>query len=312
MILEGTKLPAFHSLLASTVDYAGLFPPTSLPFSEALSAYRDARKGPQSWMLGSFVVARSRLEELEAQADGFLPAVGDGPPWSLSVVLDVTDGDLNGEFEALRERWSGRMAVAAVEVPPSTADAIKPMAARIPEDVVAFFEVAPVQGLETRLEAVARAGAEAKIRMGGIVPKAFPSVSEVSRFLLSCKELGVPFKATAGLHHPMRGPQRVTYETNAPVCWMHGFLNLTLASVLLSVGAIADQELVEVLSESEASAFRFASNRVVWRDREITVEQIERARRSFFSSFGSCSFREPITDLEELGLLSRQSRLAPL
>ena len=311
MILEGNKLPAFHSLLASTVDYAGLFPPAKLDLEPALSVYRSARRSSESWMLGSFVIARSRLEELEAVVDGYLPEAGSGAAWSLSVVLDETDGDLVREFDELRARWQGRMLVASVEVPPKTPGEIAALEARLPEDVVTFFEVPLDDSIDRRLEAVAGCGAEAKIRTGGVVAKAFPSVPEVARFLLACKELGVPFKATAGLHHPLRGPQRIVPEQEA-MCWMHGFLNLTLAAVLLSTGTIADDELVEVLSESEATAFSFSHGRIVWRDREVTVEQIERSRRTFFSSFGSCSFDDPVQDLAALGLLDRQARLEPV
>ena len=307
MILEGTKLPAFRSLLASTVDYAGLFPPAALALEPALQRYQKARRGHDRWMLGSFVVSRSRLVELEEIARPFLPAVGDGDPWSLSVVLDDDSGDLAAEFDALRERSQGCLQVAAVEVPPKPVDEVPLLAARMPEDVVPFFEVPLDEGMERRIAAIAASGSEAKVRLGGVVARAFPSVGAVSSFLLACNNLGVPFKATAGLHHPMRGPQAITYDEDSPSTWMHGFLNLILASVFLAVGAIGDNELVEVLSESEGSAFRFSHRRIVWRDREVTVEQIERARRSFFSSFGSCSIDEPLADLERLGLLSRQS-----
>lgn len=311
MILEGNKLPAFHSLLASTVDYAGLFPPAKLDLEPALATYRNARRSPESWMLGSFVIARSRLAELEAVVENYLPEAGAGSAWSLSVVLDDTEGDLVRSFDELRSRWQGRMLVASVEVPPKSVAEIAALEARLPEDVVTFFEVPLDESTDRRLEAVAGCGAEAKIRMGGVVAKAFPSVPEVARFLLACKTLGVPFKATAGLHHPLRGPQVIVPGQNA-TCWMHGFLNLSLAAVLLSVGAIADDELVEVLSESESTAFSFSHGRIVWRDREVTVEQIERSRRSFFSSFGSCSFEDPIQDLAALGLLDRQTRLEPV
>ena len=309
MILEGTKLPAFYSLLASSVDYAGLFPPAALDLAPALERYQRARRSPESWILGSFVIGRSRLEELEAIAEDYLPSVDDGEPWSLSLVLDDDSGDLAAEFEALRSRWQGRLQVAAVEVPPKQAAEIGPLASRLPDDVVGFFEVPIDEAMPERISAIASSGSEAKIRLGGVVARAFPSVGDVAKFLLTCNELGVPFKATAGLHHPMRGPQRITYSEDSPVCWMHGFLNMTFASVLLAVGAIADEELVEVLSESEGSAFQFSHRRIVWRDREVTVEQIERARRSFFSSFGSCSIDDPLTDLTQLGLITRQSQL---
>jgi len=47
----------------------------------------------------------------------------------------------------------------------------------------------------------------------------------------------VPFKATAGLHHPVRSVQRCTYQADAPPALMHGSQRLPAAALLWHRGA---------------------------------------------------------------------------
>ena len=165
------------------------------------------------------------------------------------------------------------------------------------EEVAAFppgvyVEIADV-GL---LDAIRRHGQRAKIRTGGITPDAFPAIGNVAEFLRACKAKGVAFKATAGLHHPLRCVKPLTYEPNAPLGTMHGFLNVFLAATLLDH---ADA----ILAESDPGAFAFDDDSAAWRGHRVTTEEIVATRRDFATSFGSCSFEEPISDLRELGWL---------
>ena len=140
-----------------------------------------------------------------------------------------------------------------------------------------------------------RRNLRAKIRTGGITEDAFPSPAAVAAFIRACKEHGVAFKATAGLHHPLRCVRPLTYEPNAAVGTMHGFLNVFLAAAMVD-----DAEAV--LLESDPNAFTFDDDGVTWRSRRVTVDELK-AMREFATSFGSCSFEEPIDDLKELGWL---------
>jgi hypothetical protein len=114
--------------------------------------------------------------------------------------------------------------------------------------------------------------------------------------------VAVPFKATAGLHHPLRGEYRLTYEPDAPSATMFGFLNVFAAAALAAAGA-GDGELIELLEERRRSAFTFAADGLRWGSHVVTLDQLERSRTSFAVAFGSCSFREPVDDLQELVLL---------
>ena len=43
--------PALRALLDRIIDYAGLYPPTSLSLGASIANYREYRTGPYSWML---------------------------------------------------------------------------------------------------------------------------------------------------------------------------------------------------------------------------------------------------------------------
>ena len=145
----------------------------------------------------------------------------------------------------------------------------------------AFVEITGV----ALIPEIAKRGLRAKIRTGG---DAVPSIEQVADFLRACKTAGVAFKATAGLHHPIRRPIRKDA--------MHGFVNVFLAAAMVD-------RAEEILREEDASAFVFEDDKVKWRGREVSVEELAKMRREFALSFGSCSFEEPIDDLKELGWL---------
>jgi hypothetical protein len=149
------------------------------------------------------------------------------------------------------------------------------------------------------LDAVKEAGCFGKIRTGGLKPEAIPAPSAVAAFILACAERRLPFKATAGLHHPIRATQSLTYEAGAPRAVMHGFLNVLMASAFAWHG---EKDIEPIIAETEASAFSFGE-RAAWRSKSLDLDQIRQARLNFIHSVGSCSFDEPVADLQSLGLL---------
>lgn len=146
------------------------------------------------------------------------------------------------------------------------------------------------------IKVIAAHGLRAKIRTGGVTPDAFPSAERVAAFMRECAEHGVAFKATAGLHHPIRCVKPLTYEADAPRGTMHGFVNVFLAAALI-------HHAEEILMESEAEAFAFDDDSASWRGHRIATDDLARIRAEFAISFGSCSFDEPVSDLKELGWL---------
>ena len=132
-----------------------------------------------------------------------------------------------------------------------------------------------LEGIE--LDEVAALNARAKIRCGG---ERVPSIDELADFVRGCRERRLPFKATAGLHHAVRRDGA------------HGFLNLLAAAVF-------DEE---ALAEEDADAFRLEEHAFIWRNRLAGPIEIQLGRE-LFVAFGSCSFFEPVGELEALGLL---------
>lgn len=155
-------------------------------------------------------------------------------------------------------------------------------------------------GKLSELDKVKAAGLFAKIRTGGVRSEMIPRPEEVTDFIVRCAELRLPFKATAGLHHPLRSEQSLTYESTAPRAVLHGFVNVLMASCFAWHGERHDIE--QIIADTDPTAFRF-DKMAHWRDKSLDVSQIKEARAQFVHSIGSCSFDEPVNDLAALSLL---------
>jgi hypothetical protein len=292
--------PALRALVAGLVDYAGLFPPAELSMSDAVAHYASYRASTDAWMLGRFVVPVARLEGLAAEAARHTTTATS--PWRLSALVGddaSADADCIRTFNASQ---AGRIVVDVAEVKAASAERIGLATRALGVELAVYVELPHVADPRALLEVVRGCGARAKIRTGGVTADAFPDAAGLARFIARCAELGVPFKATAGLHHPLRGDHRLTYGPDAPSATMFGFLNVFVAGALATVG-VSEHELVAVLEERQGSAFTFGADGLRWRDQHVPLEQIARARASFAVAFGSCSFREPVDDLQELALL---------
>jgi hypothetical protein len=254
---------ALQVLLAGLIDYAGLFPPAELDMADALRNYARYREGPNAWALGRFVVPAARLNEV----DPAFPCSVIGMP---ARVVDSCELKVQSAKE--------------LPLPPP--------------GVIAYYEL-PIGENPGPLAATA---ARAKVRTGGLTPDAFPSSEALAQFIARCAEVRVPFKATAGLHHPLRGLHSCTYESGRPVAVMHGFVNVFLAASLLWLGG-SEKDAVATLEEQRACAFLFEEGSVAWHSHRMTVDELREVRREFAISFGSCSFEEPFEDLQRLGWL---------
>ena len=142
----------------------------------------------------------------------------------------------------------------------------------------------------------------AKIRTGGVTPDSIPETPRIADFLYRAAARRLAFKATAGLHHPIRSIQPLTGASDSPVACMHGFVNVFVAAAFAWQGVDRDR-ILEILNESDPGAFHFLDDELRWQASGLSITQVEAARAEFAHSFGSCSFEEPISDLRELGLL---------
>lgn len=281
-----------RALLGSVVDYAGLFPPTSASMGDAVAHYAEQRAGPDQWMLGRFVLPASRLAEFKAvQA----PFAGQ-PAWRLSAVVGDLDAELPG-IAAFNAHARGA-AVDAMEVKVAGASDIRRIASHRLPGVEVFVEV-PLADPEPLLRLVSAHGFRGKVRTGGVTPNAIPSPADLARFLAAAVRVGLPFKCTAGLHHPLRGDYRLTYEPDAPQGTMFGYLNVLLATAAVRAGWAAS-DVEALLVERDEAAVTFGASGIAWRGRVVGIHALDDTRASSLRSFGSCSFREPVDDLGPL------------
>ena len=200
-------------------------------------------------MLGRFVCPASLLARLPDPARGFSAVLDEPMPVGVEVqAVEARYRDDLGSLEGL-----------AGEV---------------------YVEVPVDDALEARLDELVAHGLRAKVRCGG---DSAPGVGELALFIRACRERGLAFKATAGLHHAVRTEEE------------HGFLNV-LAAVLFE-----DEEAA--LADDDPSSFSLDADSLRWRAHRAAPVELERARSERLHSIGSCSFFEPVEELEALGVL---------
>ncbi len=299
---------AAGALLRDLIDYAGLFPPASLAMMASVANYDAYSRSEWNWILGRFVVPVARLGEFEEAFAGLpTPTSGTGfANWRLSA---IPGSDVAADVVRIREfnarnmsSSSGRrVVVESVEVKVASSEEVTRLSGIIPEELAAYFEI-PLSSCSECFAAVAGCGRRAKIRTGGETADKFPTPESVIEFIRLCAAANVPFKATAGLHHPLRSVHQFTYQAESPSGMMHGFVNVFLAVAFLRAG-METAVAVQLLEEQSPQAFHFDSDGVGWRQHRLSREEIAAARRGFAVSFGSCSFIEPIDDLRSLHLL---------
>jgi hypothetical protein len=318
---------SLRALLSDLIDYAGLFPPAALPMQQAVENYARYLAGPDAWALARFVLPVSRFGEFEAA----MSSVRMIEPWGLSALLGKTpEADL-AEVDRFNDRNQGRAVVDSVEVKADNTDEICHIRAFVRGSITCYFEI-PTENPAAFLPTIHAIHARAKIRTGGVTPNAFPSSESLAHFILECAKYDVAFKATAGLHHPLRCVRPLTYEADAETSIMHGFLNVFMAACAVSNGRHLPLEDVDkvrflaMLLDGRNPELRF-TDEIASIDAEgehkqlpesyvgdprypggraatgISVARIREARHSFAISFGSCSFEEPLSDLRELKLL---------
>lgn len=329
---------ARRALLADLVDDAALFPPASRPMDAAVLAHRRARRGPNRDLMGRFICPASRLDELwagwanEAEPDAPLrlavvvrPAPGE--PWPDAARADLeTIGSLARAAghaarvetveiplpQRLVERADGAaIREGADEIVRLAVDSGVPMGATIhleipvrtawPQAVpAAVGALAAAAGGADR--AAAGVGLGAKVRCGGADAEAFPTPEQLAAFVGACGRHRLPFKATAGLHHPFRHLDPATGFV------LHGFVNLATASVLALRPGVDDVMLAEVLADRRAEDFALTDADLRWRNHVAGADEVAAARRTLFVAYGSCSLDEPVDDLRALGVLPPAGR----
>lgn len=294
-VRHGGVKHSLHILLHSLIDYAGLFPPAGLKMADAVANYGRYKNGPNAWALGRFVIPAARLQEFETH---FVP---DRELWHLSALIGQNPSEDFARVAEFNGRHKHSAVIDTLEAKASDATAIKELKSHVPESILVYFEIPSTGDPAELIAEIGAAHARAKVRTGGLTPEMFPSEQQVLRFLAACIAANIAFKATAGLHHPVRCLKPLTYEKDAPSGTMHGFLNVFLAAAFLLDG-MAESELNKLLLDDDPANFAFEEGAIAWRGHCLTQARLLESR-ALAASFGSCSFEEPISDLVALNLL---------
>lgn len=257
-------------------------------------------------MLDRFVLPASRLHEWVKRLPVSSQEIYSSQDRSLSVILSKNWAAELEQIHQLSETVSQReyqINIRALEIAPLSPTEIQQVCLNLPAQVDGFFEIPFDADLEPYLNVLQQTGMAAKMRTGGITGNAFPDSTQLSQRILSFAKAQIPFKATAGLHHALRGNYCLTYERDSAFTTMHGFLNVAILAAFANQQNITPEEAVVMLEERSIVPFKFTDTEISWRDRSVSVSKISLSRQQFFRSFGSCSFQEPITDLHHLGFL---------
>ena len=321
------------------IDYAGLFPPAKLSLEEAINEYISHFSDQKKWMLGRFIIPISQLNDLEK----FIPKFNDIGILRLSVLSVQSNSDKEfleqtkkeiSIINEYRRKHVGKVAIEVIETKlpsqlPSKevmTNIVKLLNSNDLEHYHEFPELPYVginyatnedegdwdEKITPTIKMISKLKSTGiKLRCGGIVKEAFPSVEQVAAMIQNCSIYQVPLKFTAGLHHPIRHHSG-EYGTE-----MHGFINMFSASAFASTFPKPDNEqekfrmfilLSHMIDCQNESDFDFTDDKMTWKvgdDRdsrfEISKETIEQSRENTAISFGSCSFQEPMDDLKQLG-----------
>ncbi|MEC8875238.1 MAG: hypothetical protein VYE50_01530 [Candidatus Thermoplasmatota archaeon] len=330
---------SLRTFMDGLIDYAGLFPPANLPLNRAIDDYIKHLKGENSWMLGRFIIPVSRLDELDVFVTLFdeigplrLSALGNGGISDDKYLSNI--GQDIAKIKDYRKKHDGKVEIDVYECKmPSNSPSKRTMEEatdllnknnlshyhefpELPdvginystnEDESSWDEVIPpTVSMMSRLD-----GAGIKLRCGGIVKEAFPSVEQVSAMIQTCALTGISMKCTAGLHHPIR------HFADEYDSYMHGFINTFGAGIFTSnfPNPSNSQEkfrmfilLSHMIGDQKPENFEFRKKGMVWKvgDERGTIfefdnESILNCRNKKMISYGSCSFQEPIDDLKQLG-----------
>ncbi|MEU5937655.1 hypothetical protein ABZ807_00480 [Micromonospora sp. NPDC047548] len=278
-----TQVPRLFSGL---VDDAAVFPPGSASLPDAVAAHQGHRDAWYADLVGPLLVPASTVPVLAGllDPDGRIAA---------GVIGDLAIGRLDA---ALAEA-DARIAVRQIEVAvakrgedpqPGLAELLK-LAERLP-GVDVYAEVPLTFGLTGALDTLAAARADgvpvaAKFRTGGLAAELFPTPVELAAVICACRDRGLPFKLTAGLHQALRHLDPETGFTH------HGYGNVLAATLAAAEGAEVDAVAVLLAATDPLPLVEQARAR---RDEE----------RPLWVGFGSCSILEPLTDLIRLGLVN--------
>lgn len=311
---------AKHALLSNTIDYAGTFPPAALTLEMALKKAASLRATTaHPWLMGRATAKWSDIKTLTPSK--LFDSGANGVPWIFTALgTDSSAEEWERQLEwdlrevrAFNARYTGtslKIWVVALETKVPTVSTNE-LGVRIPScldrfleatngDMDLYLEVAMGDGFVERvtgaIEAVGKWLEEnsvrrwvpgLKFRTGGAL---VPSAADLAMAIGQTTYARLKFKATQGLHHPITHGKEF------------GFVNLFAAlgfAQALGSDRFPIAKIEQCLKDENPANFSL-TERLRWNDLELSVEEIETARRYHCGTFGSCSVEEPDQFLSEV------------
>lgn len=311
-----------NALLASSIDYAGMFPPAALTLQETLQNFYNFRKtATHPYFLKRLVLGIDQVKLLNPKllydngADGSFAKItvlgNPDPSSSYQDFVKKIDWDFR-EMRRIQERLETSSAPLGLvgyetKLPPSISEpgegitsgeyifpALEQIESVWADKVDVYFEVGFEGAWKDTITAVTQIIKEwnrecdgslaqpgIKIRTGG---QYTPSPEQLGWVISECSQNEVRIKATQGLHSPL------THDNQ------FGFVNFLAAinfAFFLSEESFNTADLISCLQETNKEAFCFKAESFSWKDKSLTLEQMETARSMHQACFGSCSLDEP-------------------
>lgn len=282
-------------LLHKLFDYAGMFPPAELSFSDALfESASFAQELERPWLVGSdSVLDVASLKKLTSEALG---AAGFFRPVSVCILASEPAPET---IRVITETRNCRISSIETKVTPAslheTVASYAPLANRLgallaiepdlSQDSWRDVLDATVAHLSTQRFKVAL-----KCRCSG--PVGIGPERLAAAIAAAC-DRRIAFKVTGGLHHPIVEPS----EHSFPM----GFLNVAAAVVMRRhCGNRATEDLLARLLVNDSIAPYSSGSELSFEEITLSSKEVHAARSQSHLSVGSCSLREPDSDLSRL------------
>ncbi|KRC53054.1 MULTISPECIES: hypothetical protein [unclassified Nocardioides] len=268
------------------LDDAAVFPPGNLPLAEAVVAHRAHRASWYADLVGPLVVPAAALDDLVdegpldvavvAPLDQLATVLAWDVPGIRVVAVEVTlPSDLPAD--AVLAELGRRNSRLDEEASSSKREFHRPAG-----ETPVFVEIPRDERRDAVIADLAGSSYRAKLRTGGVRADLYPDEAELAAAVVALTRAGVPFKATAGLHHALRNTDPETgFE-------QHGFLNLLAATAAAEAGA-GVEDVAALLAIRDA-------------------DRLPATTGSLLGSIGTCSITDPVDELTALGRLLEASR----
>ena len=295
---------AFDCLLERLFDYAGMFPPAQRDFEAALresASLCSTLRRP--WLMASDLVLdtahASKLSKLNLSDFGFTS--------SLTICALATE-PLEQTLTALRALSGASLPIRVSSLEVKIADNTASQAIGMWKDLAVQFNALLAiepdlsrsnweEQLDSCITAISESGGKVALKCRLTGPTGVGPDRLASAVSHACA-LGLPFKVTGGLHHPIVDSSRHEYPM--------GFLNVAAAVMLKrALGkSLSESSLVNLLTNSSYQSFSWR-NALRFGDYAISLDQLMAAKHLAHFSIGSCSLHEPDTDLLSLSDTAR-------